>query len=59
MLGFADGSIALVFILCILSAVLCAVYGIANWNKGMETEKAQILEEADWQKKNDAIENDQ
>ncbi len=58
MLGFADGSITLVYILCILSAALCAVYGISNWNRGMEAEKAEMLEEAGWEKKNDEIDKD-
>lgn len=33
MLGFADNTIAAVYILCILSGLLCAVYGLINWNK--------------------------
>ena len=37
MLGFKDPSIAAVFVLCILSALLCVVYGALNWNKGEET----------------------
>ncbi len=34
MLGFADVWIALAYISCIVSALLCAVYGILNWNNG-------------------------
>jgi hypothetical protein len=36
MLGFKDPLIAAAFILCILSALLCVVYGGLNWNKGDE-----------------------
>jgi hypothetical protein len=37
MLGFEDPSIAAVYILCILSTLLCVVYGALNWNKGDDT----------------------
>lgn len=33
MLGFADPQIFLVYILCIISAMGCLIYGILNWNK--------------------------
>jgi hypothetical protein len=39
MLGLADGQILLVYILSILSALLCVVYGLINWNKSDEDEK--------------------
>ena len=32
MLGIPDPQIWLVYLLCILSAALCVVYGIINWN---------------------------
>jgi len=51
MLGFSDGSIALVYSLCILSALLCVVYGVINWNRGMNAEIDQIKELAEWEKK--------
>ena len=38
MLGFADSVIAWAYILCILSALLCAIYGLINWNKGDDGE---------------------
>ena len=40
-LGIADPWVALVFILCILSALLCVVYGLLNWNKGEEPVKQE------------------
>lgn len=58
MLGFADGSIALVYLLCILSALLCAVYGLMNWNRGMETEAAEVKEEEIWEKAEKQIEDE-
>jgi len=51
MLGFTDGWIALVYVLCILSTVLCVAYGLANWNRGGQDEEKQIVEEVDWEKK--------
>ncbi len=41
MLGFEDKWVAICYILCPLSALLCVVYGAINWNKGenpVETE---------------------
>nr|WP_232840884.1 hypothetical protein [Methanothrix sp.] len=32
-----------------MSTVLCVSYGIANWNKGEEIEKQEIVEEAAWE----------
>lgn len=58
MLGFADGWITLVYVLCILSALLCAVYGILNWNRGTDREAAQILEADGWEKKEAEIDKD-
>ena len=50
MLGLADATIWLAYILCIISAVACVVYGILNWNKGADNEQVQIQEEANWEK---------
>jgi hypothetical protein len=33
-LGIQDPAIWSVYLLCILSAAGCFVYGVANWNKG-------------------------
>ena len=37
MLGINDPKIWSVYLLCILSALFCVVYGVINWNKGDET----------------------
>lgn len=37
MLGIEDKWVWLAYVLCILSSLLCVVYGLANWNKGEET----------------------
>ena len=36
MFGIDDPQVWGAYLLCILSAVFCALYGIVNWNKGDE-----------------------
>jgi hypothetical protein len=50
MLGIPDLWISCAYLLCILSAVLCVVYGVYNWNRGNENETQQIQEEGAWAK---------
>lgn len=49
-LGFWAG---LAYLLCILSALLCIVYGLINWNKGDEPVKAEDVE---WAKEEEKAE---
>jgi heme exporter protein D len=51
MLGIPDFWVWSAYLLCILSAILCVVYGILNWNKGGDDEASQIEEEAKWEEK--------
>ena len=37
MLGLTDGWVAAAYLLCLLSSLLCVIYGALNWNKGDET----------------------
>ncbi len=39
MFGIQDASIWLAYVLSIGSALLCIIYGIANWNKGDNNSK--------------------
>ncbi len=48
MLGINDPWIWGVYMLSVLSALLCVAYGLANWNKGVKTEQKEILEEVKW-----------
>ena len=41
MLGIEDPVVALVYVLCILSAALCVGYGVIMWNKGDEPVKKE------------------
>ena len=60
MLGIDDPWIWGVYLLCILSALLCLVYGIINWNREGELEALEIKEAAAWEERRgrDARERD-
>lgn len=55
MLGLEGIAVPLGFILTILSALLCIIYGLLNWNKGYVTEEElrqeEVWKEADVQVK--------
>jgi hypothetical protein len=57
MFGIHDIWIILAYVLCILSAILCVVYGIVNWNKGADLETKELAEESDWSKSESEIED--
>ena len=46
-LGIEDPGVWLAYVLSLVSAVACVVYGIVNWNKGDEPVKK---EDMDWAK---------
>ena len=48
-LGIDDPWIWGVYLLCIISALLCVIYGIVNWNREGELETSEIKEEAAWE----------
>ncbi len=49
MLGIDDPWIWGVYLLCILSALLCLIYGIIKWNWEGELEAVEIRETAAWE----------
>ena len=55
MLGIDDPGIWGVYLLCILSALLCVIYGIVNWNREGELEAVEIREEAAWEAEEDEM----
>ncbi len=55
MFGIGDFSVSLAYILCILSTILCVVYGIINWNKG-EPDEQDLSESSKWEKEENIIE---
>jgi len=56
LLGIDDPVIVLVYLLCILSTLLCVVYGIINWNKEGGQEEEEISEELAWEAKEEEME---
>ena len=55
MLGIEDKFVALAYLLCILSTILCVVYGIVNWNRHDETLKD---EDVRWAKEEKKVEDE-
>ena len=53
MFGMADPWIAAAYILCILSSLLCVVYGWMKWNSDGDTAAGD--ETAKWAKEEDKI----
>jgi hypothetical protein len=54
-LGIDDPWIWGVYLLCILSALLCLVYGIINWNREGELEAGEIRVRAAWEEKEEEM----
>lgn len=57
MFGIPDFWIWSAYLLCILSAAACVVYGLYNWNKDGDDETKQILEEKKWEEAETEIES--
>lgn len=55
MFGINDFGIALVYTLCVLSALLCLVYGIINWNRG-DPDAKDISKTTHWEEEEITIE---
>lgn len=47
MLGITDGWVVAAYVLCVLSTVLCVIYGLVTWNKDDEP---VTQEDVDWAK---------
>ncbi|RPI03676.1 MAG: hypothetical protein EHM72_00920 [Calditrichaeota bacterium] len=56
MLGLGDFWVSLVFILMILSTILCVVYGALNWNKEGVDDAKLVAEEQKWETEEKGIE---
>ena len=57
MFGIGDFSVSLAYILCILSTILCVVYGIINWNKG-EPDEEDLSDTSKWEEKEIIVEEE-
>ena len=51
MLGIEDKYVAAAYVLCILSAALCVIYGLINWNRGDDEIKQEDVRWAAEEKK--------
>lgn len=45
MFGLDSFGIWFVYLLCIISAALCIVYGVFNWNKGADIDDDIVVDE--------------
>jgi hypothetical protein len=54
-LGIDDPWIWGVYLLCILSALLCVIYGIISWNREGDLEAIEIKEEAAWEEREEEM----
>jgi hypothetical protein len=50
MLGFSDPRVIAGFVITILSAVFCVIYGIINWNRGGTEKEGDYREEIQWER---------
>ncbi|MBN2702930.1 MAG: hypothetical protein JXR23_01850 [Pontiellaceae bacterium] len=57
MLGIADGWVVLVYLLCIMSTVLCLVWGIIKWNVD-DPEQEPEEEIRHWAEEEDRVESE-
>jgi hypothetical protein len=56
MLGLGDPGVALAYVLCLFSAVLCVGYGIVYWNRGANQEPPPTPEDLKWAREEAEIE---
>jgi hypothetical protein len=56
MFGLGDFWVSLVFVLIILSSILCVIYGAVNWNKEGDEDATLVDEERQWQAEEKTIE---
>ncbi len=51
MLGIDDFYVLLAYLLCLLSAVLCVIYGLVTWNRGEEAVQEEDVRWVEGEKK--------
>lgn len=56
MMGIEDPWVVTPYLLCILSALLCLVWGILKWNKGDNEEPEEEIK--NWAEEEDRVENE-
>ncbi len=58
MFGINDPVIYIGYLLAVVSLIACIVYGVLNWNKGMETSTEEIQKDLEWEDKDEKIQSD-
>ena len=58
MLGIEGKWVALAYVLCIASTVLCVIYGLISWNRGGEERTEQVEEDVRWAKEEKKVEEE-
>jgi hypothetical protein len=58
MMGIDDPGVYLGYLLTILGLIACVVYGIINWNKGMEKDITEIQKDIEWEEKDEQIKSE-
>lgn len=55
MFGINDPGIYWAYLLVFLCVIGAVIFGIANWNKGSETNEEAILKDLEWEEKDSKI----
>ena len=55
MLGIQDKWVSLAYLLCLLSSLLCVLYGLINWNRGAEEVSP---EDVNWAREEEKVEEE-
>ncbi len=57
-LGIADFSVALVYLLMIFASLLCIIYGFRMWNREGDVTEKEMQEEIQWAREEMDLERD-
>lgn len=55
MFGIPDPVIWSGYLLTIVSLLVCIIYGAVNWNKGADPQPNELIEDIDWEEKDESI----
>lgn len=55
MFGISDPGIYWAYLLVFLCVIFAVVFGIVNWNKGIETNEDELQKDLDWEDADEKI----
>ena len=58
MFGIPDISVSLAYLVLLLSAAGCVVYGVVFWNRGKDPSEREILQEQTWMNEERRLESE-